>query len=123
MKEAWFRASAICLSLALVALAGCARERSGEVHQGAGGADAVKVVMHDDEFAPDILRVEGGTDVQVEVHNEGSQGHNFTIDALDLSTGTIEPGSVVTAAFAVPNGTTAYHCTFHPGMTGEIVAT
>jgi plastocyanin len=79
--------------------------------------------MHDDEFAPDGLQLDAGTDVQVEVRNEGSQGHNFTIDSLDLSTGTVEPGSVVTATFTVPNGTTEYHCTFHPGMTGEIVAT
>jgi plastocyanin len=81
------------------------------------------VATQDDEFEPDVLRLQAGTEVQVEVRNEGSQGHNFTIDSLDLSTGTVEPGSVVAAAFTVPNGTTEFHCTFHPGMTGEIVAT
>ena len=122
MRKVWVRASVAALSLTLVALAACARERSGDVHQGAGGAGAVKVVMHDDEFDPDGLQLQAGTGVQVEVRNEGSQGHNFTIDALDLSTGTVEPGQVVTATFTVPTGTTGYHCTFHPGMNGEIVA-
>jgi plastocyanin len=122
MKKVWFRTSVAALSLTLIALTSCARERSGDVHQGAGGADAVNVVMHDDEFDPDGLQLEAGTEVQVEVRNEGSQGHNFTIDALSLSTGTVEPGQVVTATFTVPNGTTGYQCTFHPGMTGEIVA-
>ena len=56
--------------------------------------------------------------MDVEVLNEGSNGHNFTIDALD----TVEPGQVVTATFVVPSGTTEYHCSFHPGMRGEIVA-
>jgi hypothetical protein len=31
-------------------------------------------------------------------------------------------GQVATATFVVPNGTTGYHYTFHPGMDGEIVA-
>jgi len=105
-----------------VALTGCARERSGDVHQGSAGPDAVEVVQHDDAFEPEALHLEAGTEVDVEVRNEGSDGHNFTIDALDLSTGTVEPGHVVTATFVVPNGTTEYHCTFHPGMRGEIVA-
>jgi plastocyanin len=122
MRKAWFRASVVVISLTLIALAGCSRERSGDVHEGARGAGAVQVVTHDDEFAPGTLHLEAGTEVQVEVRNEGSQGHNFTIDSLNLSTGTVEPGNVVTATFTVPNGTTEYHCTFHPGMSGEIVA-
>jgi plastocyanin len=121
--KAWFRASILALSVTLVALTGCARERSGDVRSGVGSADAVKVALHDDEFEPDVLRRRPGTEVSVEVRNEGGQGHNFTIDELDLSTGTVEPGNVVTATFTVPEGTTEYRCTFHPGMTGEIVAT
>lgn len=117
-----FRTSVIALSLALVALTGCARERSGDVHDGAAGVDAVPVSMQDDAFEPEELRLEAGTEVQVEVRNEGSNGHNFTIDELDLSTGTVEPGQAVTATFVVPDGVTGYHCTFHPGMQGEIVA-
>ena len=113
---------AVILAMTLLVLSACSRERSGDVHDGAGGADAVMVTLHDDEFDPASLDLDAGAEVSVEVRNEGSNGHNFTIDDLDLSTGTVEPGQVVTATFVVPDGTTEYHCTFHPGMTGEIVA-
>ena len=118
----WSRTSVIVLVVTVVALTGCARERSGDVHEGSAGSDAVEVVQDDDDFEPEALHLEAGTEVDVEVRNEGSNDHNFTIDALDLSTGTIEPGRVMTATFVVPNGTTEYRCTFHPGMRGEIVA-
>jgi plastocyanin len=116
----WSRAAIVTLGVTLVTLAACARERSSEVHEGAAGSDAVELVLQDDAFVPDDLSLKAGTEVDVEVRNEGR--HNFTIDALDLSTGTVEPGEVVKATFVVPNGTTEYHCTFHPGMRGEIVA-
>jgi len=119
----WSHAPVVTLAVTtLVALTGCARERSGDVHSGAAGLDAVEVVLQDDAFVPDGLRLEAGTEVDVEVRNEGSNEHNFTIDALDLSTGTIEPGHVMTATLVVPRGTTGYRCTFHPDMRGEIVA-
>lgn len=119
--NAWSRTSVIVLVLALVALTACSRERSGDVRDGEAGEDAVEIALRDDEFAPDVLELEAGTDETVEVRNDGSSGHNFTIDSLDLSTGTVEPGQVVTATFEVPEGTTGYHCTFHPGMDGGIV--
>ena len=116
----WFRATIVTLAVPVVALTACARERSGDVHQGAAGSDAVEVVVQDDAFVPDDLSLKAGTEVDVEVRNEGSDGHNFSIDELDLSTGTVEPGQVVTANFVVPNGTTEYLCTFHPRMRREI---
>ena len=118
----WSRTSDVAFAVALVALTGCARERSGDVHEGPAGSDAVEVAQHDDAFEPETLHLEAGTEVDIEVRNEGSDDHNFTIDALNLSTGTIEPGHVMTATFTLPSGTTEYHCTFHPGMRGEIVA-
>jgi plastocyanin len=117
----WIRTSIVGLVIGLVALTACSRERSGDVQDGEAGADAIEVVLQDNEFGPDVLRLEAGTEVTVEVRNDGSSGHNFTIDELDLSTGTVEPGQIVTATFEVPNGTTGFHCTFHPGMDGEIV--
>src|SRR5262245_31268438 len=117
----WSRTSIVVLALMLLAVAACSRERSGDVHDGSAGSDAVRVTLRDDEFDPATLERDAGTEVSVEVRNEGSDGHNFTIDDLDLSTGTVEPGQVVTATFVVPDGTTGFHCTFHPGMSGEIV--
>jgi hypothetical protein len=71
--------------------------------------------MHDDEFAPKDLHLEAGEAVSVEVRNDRNQGHNFTIDELDLSTGTLEPGDVMTATFVVPNGTTGVPLHLRPG--------
>jgi plastocyanin len=118
----WSRTSVVAFAVTLVTFTGCARQRSGDVQEGQGGSDAVEVVQHDDVFEPVTLHLEAGTVVDIEVRNEGSDDHNFTIDTLNLSTGTIEPGHTMTATFTVPNGTTEYHCTFHPGMRGEIVA-
>jgi plastocyanin len=117
----WFRTPLIGLAVTLVLLTACSRERSGDVQDGEGGGDAIDVVLVDDEFEPASLELEAGTEVTVEVRNDGSYGHNFTIDELDLSTGTVEPDQVMTATFEVPSGTTEFRCTFHPGMTGEIV--
>jgi plastocyanin len=116
----WFRTSMIGLAFVLAALTACSRERSGDVQEGPGGSDAIDVVLEDDEFDPDVLELEAGTEVTVEVRNDGSYGHTFTIDSVDLSTGTVEPDQVVTATFEVPSGTTEFHCTFHPGMDGEM---
>jgi plastocyanin len=90
------------VALAVVVTACSSTPRSGNVHAGSGGPDAVEVTLHD---------------------NEGSNQHTFTIDELDLSTGTMKSGDVVTAMFTVPDGTTEFQCTFHSGMNGRIVAT
>jgi plastocyanin len=113
------------LALALVPLAvvGCSRERSGEVITGPGGPDAIDVATEDSRFVPESLELEAGAEVEIEIRNDGAAQHNFVIDDLNLSTGTLSSGDVVTATLTVPDGTTAFHCTFHPGMDGEIVAT
>lgn len=119
----WSRTFIVVVALASVGLTACAHERSGNVHDGtATGSDAIEVTLHDDEFDPANLELEAGAEVNVEIHNAGSSQHNLTIDTLDLSTGTVEPGQVVAATFVVPRGTTEYRCTFHPGMHGEILA-
>jgi plastocyanin len=117
----WIRTPIVSLVIALVALTACSRDRSGDVRDGEAGTDAVEVVLQDDAFTPDVIRLEAGAEATIEVRNDGGYGHNFTIDQLDLSTGTVEPGQAVTATFVVPDGTTGFHCTFHPGMDGEIV--
>lgn len=57
--------------------------------------------------------------------DRGSDGPTAATDRVmderDLSTGTIDPGEVVTATFTVPEEPVAFVCTFHPGMTGRLV--
>ncbi len=121
MRTVWSIALTVSLGGVLAACAGA--ELSGNVGEGPGGPDAVEVVMVDSVFEPNRLELEAGTDVTLEVTNDGDTGHDFTIDSLDLSTGVIEPGGVMTATIAVPDGTSQFRCTLHGGMEGEIVGT
>ena len=116
----WSRTSVVVLAVTVVALTGCSRERSGDVHDGSAGSDAVEVV-DDDAFEPEALHLEAGTEVDVEVRNEGSNDHNFRSTRW-ICRPARRTRTVMTATFVVPNGTTEYRCTFHPGMRGEIVA-
>jgi plastocyanin len=108
----------------IVALAGCGKGEtaSGDVRSGPAGAGAVRLVMEDDRFQPEVLRVPVGSPVTVEVRNDGKKNHNFTVDNLNVSTGPMHHGDVKTVTFTAPKGTTAFSCTWHKGMVGRIVA-
>jgi plastocyanin len=109
----------------IVLLAGCgAGERaSGDVHKGPAGAGAIRIVMEDSTFQPAVLRVPAGSPVKLEVRNDGKKNHNLTISGLDVSTGPMHQGDVMTVRFTAPKGTTQFSCTWHKGMVGQIVTT
>jgi plastocyanin len=110
------------VALLLVPLAACVgADPSGDIGPGPGGPDAEVVVMRDNEFDPAVLDLDAGATVTVEVRNSGGSWHDFTVDAVGLSTGVVRPDEVMTATFRVPEGTTEYRCTIHPDMSGEIV--
>ncbi|MGH2636381.1 MAG: cupredoxin domain-containing protein [Actinomycetota bacterium] len=111
----------LVLALATVVAACQGAERSGNIGTGPGGPDAMPVMMVDSAFEPDALELQAGAEVTIEVTNDGDASHDFTIDSLDLSTGVIEPGGVMTATLTVPDGPTEFRCTIHGGMRGEIV--
>ena len=109
--------------LSVVLLAGCAppgSEPSGEVAKGPAGEGAVEIVTVNSAFTPETLELNAGQKVTVEITNEDVVPHDFEIEVLDLSTGTIEAGEIATATFTVPEGTTEFACTYHSGMTGRI---
>jgi plastocyanin len=109
----------------IVALAGCGagEQASGDARRGAAGAGAVRVVMQDDSFQPAVLRVPAGSPVTLEVRNDGQKNHNLTIAGLDVSTGPMHHGDVMTVRFTAPKGATQFRCTWHQGMVGQIVTT
>ena len=78
--------------------------------------------MKDNVFEPNVLDLPAGTEATLEVRNEGEMNHNFTIDALGVSTGPMEPGDVMTVRFTPPAGTSDFRCTWHPEMVGTINA-
>jgi plastocyanin len=114
----------VSIGLAAFALAACEpeSERLGNVTTRPGGPDAVEVVAENTAFTPDSLRLEADQQVTVEITNEDDSVHDFAIEGLGLNTGPIEPGDVATATFVVPDSPTEFVCTFHSGMTGDIVA-
>lgn len=116
-------AQGVIAGLAALALAACSAKASGDVHQGPGGPEAVAVVARDNTFEPARLELPAGEDVEVEITNEGGTTHDFTVESLDLSTGSIEEGAVATATLTVPEGDTTFACSIHGGMNGVIVGT
>ena len=94
---------------------------AGDVRPGPGGQGATQVVMQDDTFQPGSLQVEAGVPTTFEVRNAGQRSHNFTSTGLDVSTGPMKPGDVVTVRATVPEGTTQFVCTWHPGMVIEVI--
>jgi plastocyanin len=111
----------IALIAAVSFLTACGAERSGDVSSGPGGADAVTVAAVDNAFEPARLQLTAGEEIELEVTNEGETTHDLTIEALELSTGGLEPGGVATATISVPKGETTFRCTVHGGMEGTIV--
>jgi plastocyanin len=107
---------------AVFALAACGgpTPASGDVRHGAAEVEAVVVVASDNEFEPEVLELEPGTQVTIEVDNQGERAHNLVIEELDLSTGTLEPEDLATATFTVPDSPVTFYCSFHPGMEGEL---
>jgi plastocyanin len=121
----WSKLSAIGATLGLaVLLGGCGGETaSGDVRPGPARQDAMRVIMKDEVFGPNVLKVSAGSPVTIEVRNFGEESHNLTIDDLDTSTGPMQTGDVMTVTFTAPRGMTEFRCTWHPDMVGRIVAT
>ena len=90
-----------------------------------GGAE-VRIRANDNVFSPGCLIVLGGQ--SLELRNEGSSLHNFTIDGtdvdLDLPPGG-EPTRTEAIGGAVAAGTYGFYCSYHRslGMDGEITVT
>ena len=113
-------ASAIALAVTATACGGGDRPATGDVSSGAPDG-AVIVAARDNEFSPESLELPAGA-TSVSVTNTGDAAHNFVIEELNVSTGTIEPGATVTARFDLPVGGAEFICTFHGAMKGRISA-
>ncbi len=90
------------------------------------GANSVtlQVSTVDNSFDPASLAAPPGSEVTVEVTNDGSNPHTFTIDDLDVDTETIASGVSATATFTMPEASVAFYCVIHgeDAMSGTIEA-
>lgn len=70
------------------------------------------------KFSPASISVSKGQVIQWT--NTSNVPHNVTFDSQpSLSSGTLQQSATWQVEFTAP-GTYQYHCTFHPGMTGQI---
>jgi amicyanin len=83
------------------------------------GTATVKVdATADLKFNPNASKLKAGDVIQWT--NSGSVPHNVTFDSdQSLTSQTLQQGDTWQVKFTTA-GTYAYHCTFHPGMDGQI---
>ena len=73
-------------------------------------------------FNPTILQGSAGQSITLEIKNEGSVPHNFSITSMNVNV-TIQPGASQEMKVTFPQtGTVEYFCSFHLalGMAGEL---
>lgn len=86
------------------------------------GTPAANVAATDQlAFAPTAVTVKIGGVIQWKV--TGSTAHNVTFDGQSsLTSGTLQQGKTWQVQFTAA-GTHMFHCTFHPGMNGQVTVT
>jgi plastocyanin len=91
---------------------------------GGGGEDEVQLVASDFKFDPTSLDMKAGSQVKVEVRNQGQAEHNFTFTEGQANQD-VEAGEDATATFTVPAaGSYQFFCKYHPtAMKGTITVT
>jgi plastocyanin len=110
-------AAAAVLGLGLAA-AGCGTTAG----ENAGGVQ-IHITARDFRFDPVTATVPAGSLVTVTLMNAGGVEHSFTAEAVHGSADA-DPGEVNTIPFTSPGpGTFAFHCRWHPRMTGTITVT
>jgi plastocyanin len=140
------------LTLAVVAAAGCGgssggsnagsttSEGSGSGGEGGGQINAAgiqannhgsksasgetKVELDDYYFEPTVLKGTPGQKVTLELENEGSAEHTFTVDAQGIDKA-LQPGDEAKVTVTIPkSGAVSFYCKFHKnqGMAGALVA-
>jgi plastocyanin len=91
----------------------------------ATGKSSFEIDANNDEgfyFKPTILTGSASQSITLEIKNEGSVPHNFSIESLGVDV-TVEPGSSQQVDVKFPaTGTVEFFCSFHRslGMVGEL---
>jgi plastocyanin len=83
---------------------------------------SAEVELYDYYFEPTVLKGKPGSSVTLELKNEGSVEHNFTIDSQGIDKN-IQPGKSVMVSVTIPkSGAVSFYCRFHKsrGMAGAL---
>src|SRR4051794_11821389 len=81
-----------------------------------------KVEIDDYYFSPTILKGKAGQKVTLELDNEGSVDHSFTIDSQSIDM-VLAPGKDAKVTVTIPqSGSVSFYCKFHKddGMAGAL---
>jgi plastocyanin len=89
-----------------------------------GGEDEFKLTASDFKWEPNSLDLQAGSEVSVEVSNQGQTVHSFTFADADADQD-IPAGEDATITFTAPDaGTYQFICKYHPNaMTGSVTVT
>ena len=139
------------MTLAVVAAAGCGGyggggSKASSTSEGSGSGEAAgqinaagvqandhgsksasgetKVELDDYYFEPTVLKGSPGQKVTLELENEGSAEHTFTVDAQGVDQ-ELQPGDEAKVTVTIPkSGAISFYCKFHKseGMAGALVA-
>jgi plastocyanin len=125
------------LGLLAVAVTGCGGKStakpSGSTSSGSGGqktiagvpandhgtksvSSSAEVEMDDYYFEPTVIEGKPGASVTLELKNEGSIEHNFSIDAQNIDMN-VQPDSTAKVTVTIPkSGAVSFYCKFHKSM-------
>jgi len=124
---------AILAAAILLIAAGCGGYGSKSKSGGGGGKTTVagvsannhgsesvsgsaEVELDDYYFKPTVLKGKPGSSVTLELKNEGSVEHNFTIDSQGINKD-LEPGKNATVSVTIPkSGVISFYCKYHKSM-------
>jgi plastocyanin len=88
-----------------------------------GSATKLELELDDTYFGPTFIIANAGTKVTVELENEGSIAHTFTIDGMNVDQ-LLDVGKKATIDVQLPaSGSVVFYCRFHRdgGMQGAFV--
>lgn len=83
---------------------------------------SIDVEMDDDYFEPSYIKAPAGASITVELENEGSSAHTFTVDSLGIDQ-QVDPGQKAEVKVTMPKSPAGFHCNFHGsmGMQGGLI--
>ena len=77
---------------------------------------SARVELDNYYFNPTVLKAKPGTQVTLQLKNEGSVEHNFTVDGQGIDTN-IGPGKSASVTVTMPkSGAISFYCKFHKSM-------
>ena len=103
-----------------VAAGGVSSPEASPVMEGGGSS----VTLVNGEIQPATLSIAAGIDVTISVTNNGTFGHDFTIEGQDLTTGLVDPGTSAELVVNLAAGEYVYFCSVpghrEAGMQGTL---